>query len=86
MKKAADKATNYAEHFVHTISHKNDIMEAFFDGYSEAREDMLKDAVEATVMDFSSNQPRPQIDVRLDPHKYHTGDKVRIVVLKAEEE
>ncbi len=46
------------------------------------KEQMLKEAVEGTVMDFSSNQPRPQVDVLLDPHKYHTGDKVRIIIVK----
>ena len=43
---------------------------------------MMKEAVEGTVMDFSSNQPRPQVDVLLDAHKYHTGDKVRIIIVK----
>ena len=62
------------------------LAETFIAGAELQKSQMLKDAVEATVMDFSSNQPRPQIDVRLDPHKYHTGDKVRIVVLKAEKE
>lgn len=58
---------------------------AFQNGQKNMKEQMLKDAVERTVMDFSSNQPRPQVDILLDPHKYHTGDKVRILVLKAEE-
>jgi len=50
--------------------------------YQTARQDMMKDAVEGTVMDFSSNRPRPQVDVLLDAHKYHTGDKVRIIIVK----
>lgn len=52
---------------------------------ADYKEQMLKEAVEGTVMDFSSNRPRPQVDVLLDPHKYHTGDKVRIIIVKEEE-
>lgn len=52
------------------------------EGYRRCKEEMMKEAVEGTVMDFSSNQPRPQVDVLLDAHKYHTGDKVRIIIVK----
>lgn len=52
------------------------------DAAQRAKEQMMKEAVEGTVMDFSSNRPRPQVDVLLDPHKYHTGDKVRIIIVK----
>lgn len=55
---------------------------AFEDGWLSCKEQMMKEAVEGTVMDFSSNQPRPQVDVLLDPHKYHTSDKVRIIIVK----
>lgn len=51
---------------------------------ADYKEQMLKEAVEGTVMDFSSNRPRPQVDVLLDPHKYHTGDKVRVIIVKEE--
>ena len=51
-------------------------------GEKGKEEQMMKDAVEGTVMDFSSNRPRPQVDILLDPHKYHTGDKVRIIIIK----
>ena len=56
----------------------------FENGKQAMKEQMMKDAVEGTVMDFSSNRPRPQVDVLLDPHKYHTGDKVRIIIVKEE--
>lgn len=51
-------------------------------GKQAMKEQMMKEAVEGTVMDFSSKRPRPQVDVLLDPHKYHTGDKVRIIIVK----
>ena len=51
-------------------------------GAEHAKEQMMKEAVEGVVMDFSSNQPRPQVDVYVDPNKYCTGDKVRIIIIK----
>ena len=54
-------------------------------GLANKEEQMMKEAVEGTVMDFSSNRPRPQVDVLLDPHKYHTGEKVRIIIVKEDE-
>ena len=59
---------------------------AHLQGAEQMKQQMLKDAVEGTVMDFSSNRPRPQVDVLLDPHKYHTGDKVRIIIVKEDGE
>ena len=56
----------------------------FENGKQAMKEQMMKDAVEGTVMDFSSNRPRPQVNVLLDSHKYHTGDKVRIIIVKEE--
>ena len=58
------------------------IAAAYQIGLANKEEQMMKEAVEGTVMDFSSNRPRPQVDVLLDPHKYHTGDKVRIIIVK----
>lgn len=54
----------------------------FKEGAKWQKQEMLKEAVEGTVMDFSSNQPRPQVDVYVDPNKYCTGDKVRIIIVK----
>ena len=56
------------------------------DAVQRAKEQMLKDAVECVVMDFSSNLPRPQVDIRLDPSKYHSGDKVRIIIVKEDKQ
>ena len=56
----------------------------FIAGAKWQKEQMMKDAVEGTVMDFSSNRPRPQVDVLLDPYKYHTGDKVHAIIVKEE--
>jgi len=36
-------------------------------------------------MNFSSNTPKPQIDVFVDPHKYCSGDKVKIIIVKQDE-
>ena len=60
----------------------DEIIKQFIAGAEWQREKMLKDAVEGVVMNFSSNTPRPQIDVFVDPHKYCSGDKVKIVIIK----
>ncbi len=81
----AQKVEDYydvGEEHGYLCCHRGDIKDAFKAGVEWQKEQMLKDAVEGTVMDFSSNQPRPQVDVLLDPHKYHTGDKVRIIIVK----
>lgn len=54
-------------------------------GLADKQKQMLSEAVEGVVMDFSSNQPRPQVDVYVDPNKYCTGDKVRVIVCKKED-
>lgn len=59
--------------------------DGFIAGAEWMKAKMLDGAVECMVMDFSSNLPRPQVDIRLDPGKYHTGDKVRVIVIKEDE-
>lgn len=56
----------------------------FENGKQAMKEQMMKDAVEADVFDFSSNLPRPYAHISLPPNKYHTGDKVRIIIVKEE--
>ena len=60
------------------------IASAYQLGLADKEKQMMKEAVEGTVMDFSSNRPRPQVDLLLDPHKYHTGDKVHAIIVKEE--
>lgn len=59
------------------------------DGYNEGitkgKEQMMKEAVETEVFDFSSNSPQPYAHIALTPNKYHTGDKVRIIIVKEED-
>lgn len=54
----------------------------FMKGVAEGKRLMMEEAVECMVMDFSSNLPRPQVDIRLDPGKYYSGDKVKVIVIK----
>ncbi len=58
----------------------------FNKGVAEGKRLMMEGAVECMVMDFSSNLPRPQVDIRLDPGKYYSGDKVKVIVIKEEEQ
>ena len=58
------------------------VKDAFKAGAEWMKAKMLEEAVDGVVMDFSSNLPRPQVDILLDPGKYHTGDKVRVIVIK----
>ena len=51
-------------------------------GLANKEEQMLKEAVEAEVFDFSSSLPQPYAHISLTPNKYHTGDKVRIIIVK----
>lgn len=76
---------DYNGHNVEPENDKLQLMDAFIAGAKWQKEQMMKDAVEGTVMDFSSNQPRPQVDVYVDPNKYCTGDKVRIIVCKKDD-
>lgn len=76
------------EEFVNNYlqEHRHDVLLNPYNGIVEFAKafqlKMMEEAVEGVVMDFSSNQPRPQVDVYVDPNKYCTGDKVRIIVLK----
>ena len=58
------------------------LQDIFIGGAEWKKEQMMKEAVEGVVMNFSSNTPKPQIDVFVDPHKYCSGDKVKIVIIK----
>lgn len=73
------------ENFLHEYPYDPVAERAFIAGAKWDRSQMMQEAVEGTVMDFSSNQPRPQVDVYVDPNKYCTGDKVRIIIVKEDE-
>ena len=81
-----EAAEEYAkEHSFHPCDYDVTPYDCFKAGAKWDKEQMMEEAVEGTVMDFSSNRPRPQVDVLLDPDKYHTGDKVRIIIVKEDE-
>lgn len=90
MEGAVEKEMPTTMPFVQTSSKINQLFgtacECFMIGAEWQRNKMLEGAVECMVMDFSSNLPRPQVDIRLDPGKYHTGDKVRIIIVEEDEE
>lgn len=60
----------------------------FIAGYEQARKDMMKDAVEATVMATKCGDKYQQLLITdwNNSSEMCNGQKVRIVVLKAEEE
>lgn len=53
-------------------------------GRRDERMEMMKDAVECEVYDFSSKEPHPHIYVNTPG--LITGDKVKVIILKAEDE
>lgn len=60
----------------------NLVKEAFKAGAQWQKEQMMKDAVEGTVHNFSSNKPHPTVLV--DAKGFNQGDKVRIIIIKEE--
>lgn len=60
----------------------------FWDGVEEGKqamkEQMMKEAVEGTVHNFSSNKPHPTVLV--DAKGFNQGDKVRIIIVKEDEQ
>ena len=57
----------------------------FSEGKKREREQLLKDAEETYVVDYSSSlEPRPQVTVMLDPNKFASADVVKVVVIKEE--
>lgn len=60
------------------------IREAFIAGAKWDRIQMMKEAVEGTVHNFSSNKPHPTVLV--DARGFNQGDKVRVIVLPNEDE
>lgn len=68
-----------------TPEYGGSIKGAFIAGAEWQKDKMIEEAAECMVMDFSSNLPRPQVDILLDPGKYHTGDKVKVIVIKEEQ-
>lgn len=59
-------------------------------GYDQAEKDikeqMMKEAMEYEVMDFSSSlETHPHVNILLDNKKYRFGDKVRIIIVKDDE-
>ena len=61
----------------------NLVEEAFKAGAQRQKEQMMKDAVEGTVHNFSSNKPHPTVLV--DAKGFNQGDKVRIIIVKEDE-
>ena len=55
----------------------------FETGRKYEREQMLKEAVEGIVMNFSSKEPKPTVIV--DAKGFNQGDKVRIIIVKEDE-
>lgn len=53
-------------------------------GRRDERMEMMKDAIECEVYDLSSNEPHPHIYVNTPG--LITGDKVKVIILKAEDE
>lgn len=53
-------------------------------GRRDERMEMMKDAMECEVYDLSSNEPHPHIYV--DTPGHITGDKVKIIIVKNEDE
>jgi hypothetical protein len=45
-------------------------------------EQMMKEAVEIEVLDFSLEGNHPHINIPLSHTKYHIGDRVRVLILK----
>ena len=54
--------------------------ECFIAGAKWQKEQMMKEAVEGTVHNFSSNKPHPTVLV--DAKGFNQGDKVRVIIIK----
>lgn len=52
-------------------------------GLANKEEQMMKEAVEGTVHNFSSNKPHPTVLV--DAKGFNQGDKVRVIIVKEDE-
>ena len=61
----------------------DEVSKNFIAGAKWQKEKMLKDAVEGTVHNFSSNMPHPTVLV--DAKGFNQGDKVRIIIVKEED-
>lgn len=62
---------------------QGEIVEAAFKAGAEwQKEQMMKEAVEGTVHNFSSYKPHPTVLV--DAKGFNQGDKVRIIIVKEE--
>lgn len=60
--------------------------EGFIAGYNLCKEQMMKEAVEYEVWDFSSSlEAYPHVNIPLDNKQYRNGDKVRVIVLPKED-
>ena len=58
--------------------------EGFIAGYNLCKEQMMKEAVEYEVWDFSV-EAYPHVNIPLDNKQYRSGDKVRVIVLPKED-
>lgn len=69
--------------------HRHDILLNPYDDLIEFTElflsELMKDAGKAIVENWNPD-PHPEITIPLNPNEFVSGDKARIVVLKAEEE
>ena len=55
----------------------------FNKGVAEGKRLMMEEAVEYEVWDFSSSlEAYPHVNIPLDNKQYHSGDKVRIIIVK----
>ena len=60
--------------------------EAFIAGAEWDREQMMKEAVEYEVWDFSSSlEDCPHVNIPLDNKQYRSGDKIRVIIVKEDE-
>lgn len=84
LEEAAEKYANRgissnADPYEETIAYRAD-KDAFKAGAKWQKEQMMKNAVEGTVHNFSSNKPHPTVLV--DAKGFNQGDKVRIIIVK----
>ena len=58
---------------------------AMLAGRMQMKEEMMKDAMDAIVENWNPD-PEPEITIPLNPEEFTRGDKVRVIVLKKEDE